>query len=70
MLEENYIKKGTYTDTPNEGEDIIVKDGYYFVLGDNRDASKDSRILGTISGESLEGKAEFRFFPFDSLKLF
>ena len=70
MLKENYIEKDTYTYTPNEGEDIIVKDGYYFVLGDNRGASKDSRVLGMISEKSLEGKAEFRFFPFDSLRLF
>lgn len=70
ILKENYIEKHTYTDTPNESDNIIVKEGYYFVLGDNRSASKDSRVLGTIPVESLEGKAEFRFFPLDSLKLF
>ncbi len=70
MLKEDYLKKDTYTNTPNEGESIVIKDGYYFVLGDNRGASNDSRFLGSISEESLQGKAEFRFFPFDSLRQF
>ncbi len=70
MLKEDYLKEDTYTNTPNEGESIVIKDGYYFVLGDNRGASNDSRFLGSISEESLKGKAEFRFFPFDNLKQF
>jgi signal peptidase I len=36
----------------------------YFVLGDNRSASYDSRIFGTIKKESIIGKVGFRLWPF------
>lgn len=36
----------------------------YFVLGDNREDSTDSRILGCIQKEDILGKTDFVFFPF------
>jgi signal peptidase I len=48
----------------NTGE-YVVPPGHYFMMGDNRDRSADSRILsdvGYVPAEDLEGKAEFRFF--------
>ncbi|MBR3229481.1 MAG: signal peptidase I [Bacilli bacterium] len=40
----------------------IPKD-YYFVLGDNRTNSTDSRILGLIKKEKIQGKANFTVLP-------
>jgi len=44
-------------------KDYCAKDEY-FVLGDNRGNSKDSRALGCISKDKIEGKTNFVFFPF------
>lgn len=44
---------------------VTIPDGKYFVLGDNRPASRDSRYFGPIPISSVIGKVFFRVYPFE-----
>lgn len=44
-----------------------IKPHYYFVMGDNRDASNDSRSWGLVPEKYIYGKAMFRYWPLERL---
>jgi len=62
--EGNYLPPGTFT--PGEIKVILAKDEY-FVLGDNRISSADSRRFGPLPRENIIGRVFLRAWPFTAL---
>lgn len=48
-----------------ENQELIIPEGKFFVMGDNRAHSSDSREFGPIPKESIVGHAMFRYWPID-----
>lgn len=65
-LKEDYIKVTTnQSNFLSEGEKYIVPEGNYFVMGDNRPHSSDSRAWGPITKKVITGKAWLIYYPFN-----
>lgn len=52
----------------NGSVEYVCGDNEYFLLGDNRQNSSDSRKLGNFDRESIKGKVVFRFFPLNRIQ--
>lgn len=67
LLDESAYLPANVITSPGEflksGKDVTVPDNQFFVVGDNRPHSSDSREWGFIPKESIIGKAWFRYWP-------
>jgi signal peptidase I len=64
-VEEGYLRPQF-----NDGEThapVEVGKGYYYVLGDHRNSSNDSRSWGEVPEKYIYGKAVFRFWPLSKI---
>jgi signal peptidase I len=70
--ESSYLADTVYTsggDYLAEGESITLTENEYFVLGDNRPHSSDSRTFGPISREKIKGRAWIVYLPISEFRI-
>jgi len=68
-LDEAYLPAGLATYDQSDAK-VALGPGDYFVLGDNRGASKDSRSFGPVNQSFITGKVLFRGWPLDKITVF
>lgn len=69
VVDEKYLSSDLMTYSQSEAK-ISIGPGEYFVLGDNRNASKDSRSFGPVNKSFITGKVLFRGWPLNEVKIF
>ena len=67
-LEEDYIRSEVVTGVQEEEyADVVVPEGTIYVMGDNREQSKDSRSFGCIPYDRVNGYLVCRIWPLNKI---
>lgn len=67
IISEPYIANPSITSAPDS---VTLAADEYFVLGDNRGASSDSRVFGALQETFIIGRAFLRLWPFNEAEVF
>jgi len=68
ILDESlYTEMGTTYIPGKVSEEWILGDNEYFLMGDNRKHSKDSRYFGVVKTENIMGEIVFILYPFSDM---
>lgn len=74
LLQEEYLENDVFTNLNTdhkviESNEYLIGEDSYFVLGDNRDESNDSRYFGSIHKSDILGKVILRYLPIKDFKI-
>lgn len=69
ILDEPYVKKDPANPTRADAK-ITLKEEEYYVMGDNRFVSSDSRIWGPVKEKLITGRPFLRLFPLNKVAVF
>ncbi len=67
-IDEPYLDDNVFTNTSGSvlSFPFTIPSGQYFVMGDNRENSSDSREWGTVPEENIIGESNFIYYPFSN----
>ena len=66
-VKEDFEHDVTHNFTLSEIGHDTIPEGYYFVVGDNRGNSYDSRKIGLVSKSQIRGKTNLILYPFNRI---
>ncbi len=66
-VHEDFLHDITHNFDLSEIDVNVIPEDYYFVVGDNRGNSKDSRVIGLVSKNEIKGKTSLVIFPFNKI---
>jgi len=71
FLDEPYLPEGSFTQPQRQNApDVILEEDEYFMMGDNRGNSLDSRVWGPLDRDDVVGRAFVKFWPISDFELF
>lgn len=69
-LKEPWLPSDGGFSSSGELSEVKLEENQYFVLGDNRFASRDSRSFGPVTKQDIKAKVVLRIFPLDRIRSF